>query len=255
MSSYFHTESSFQIGPDRLTWAVRMMLLANIVVFICQLLLRIPDEGRAFFLGEYTQEYLAFSPRRLLQGFVWQPISYMFMHGSLSHLFQNMLGLYFFGSEVERTLGSRQFIRFYLLCGALGVMANFAPMLWQAGQIPDVNVVGASGAVMGVLVAFAILQPDRKIVLFPIPIPITARAMIIIFIALNLMSATSPGSNTSVATHFGGMIIAFIYIKVRPKVAAWQIKRIRSKRKPADDAEDLADAIDNIFKFQDKDRR
>lgn len=225
------------------------MLLANIAIFVCQLLLRIP----AF--GQLVQDFLKFSPVAFVHGFVWQAFTYMFLHASLSHLFQNMLGLYFFGSEVERTLGSRQFIRFYILCGALGVMANYVPMLWQGGHIMDVPVVGASGAVMGVLVAYAFLNPDGRIILFPIPIPITARAMIIVFIALNLMSAATPGSNTSVATHFGGMIVAYAYMKIRPQVAAWQIKRVRNRKKPNSEHEDMADAIDNIFKFQDKDRR
>ena len=249
MSSYFNSETSFRIGPDRVTWAVRVLILTNIIVFVGQMLIRIPE------FGDKVLDYLKFSPIDFVHGFVWQPFTYMFMHGGLMHLFMNMLWLYFFGSEVERVLGSRQFIRFYVLCGVLGAMANFAPMLWQNGQIPAVYVVGGSGAVMGVLVAFAMLAPDRKLFLFPLPIPITARTMIIIIIALNLMDAAGGGSNISVATHFGGMLVAYAYMKVRPKIATWQIRRIRNKKRPETEEDDMADAIDNIFKFQDKDRR
>lgn len=249
MSSFFNSETSFRIGPDRVTWAVRALILVNIGAFVAQLLIRIPE------FGGTVLDYLVFSPFAFVHGFVWQPFSYMFMHGGLSHLFMNMLWLYFFGSEVERVLGSRQFIRFYVLCGALGVMANFVPMLWQGGHIPYINVVGGSGATMGVLVAFAMLAPDRKLFLFPLPIPITSRTMIIIIIAMNLMNAASPGSNISVATHFGGMLVAYGYMKVRPKIATWQIRRIQNKKRPEAEQDDMADAIDNIFKFQDKDRR
>ena len=249
----------FRFGHDRITWGVQTILLATTAAFALQLLLDIPF-GRAGLLGgPVYDDWLAFNPATLLHGYVWSPVTYIFIHFSLWHLFFNMLTLYFFGPDVERVLGTRQFISFYLLCGAVGVMANFVP----ASPNGPVSVVGASGATLGVLVAFAFVEPDRRLFLFFIPIPITSRALVIIIVVLNLMSAVGGGGTTSIATHFGGMVVGYLYMKYRPAYSAWKaqrkLRRRVSKKKsggpPKSDFEELGKEIDNIFKFQDKDRR
>jgi membrane associated rhomboid family serine protease len=249
----------FRFGHDRITWGVQSILLATTAAFALQLLLDIPFGRGGLLGGPVYDEWLAFNPATLLHGYVWSPLTYIFIHFSLSHLFFNMLMLYFFGPDVERVLGTRQFISFYLLCGALGVMANFVAV--SAGG--SVSVVGASGATLGVLVAFAFVEPDRKVILFPIPIPVTARALVIIFVVFNLMSAVGGGGTTSIATHFGGMVVGYLYMKYRPAFSAWKAQRKLRRRVPKKksgappkaDLEELGKEIDNIFKFQDKDRR
>lgn len=163
------------------------------------------------------------------------------------HLFQNMLFLYFFGPEVERVLGTRQFYRFFIFCGALGVFATFIPMALGFG---NPLVLGASGAVLGVLVAFAMINPEREIFLFPLPIPINARALVAIVVAYNLVSALLIGSNLSVATHFGGMLAGYLYMKWAPDVRRMWSQMF--KQSPRTRKGDIGDAIDNIFKFEDE---
>lgn len=256
MSSYGYQEHRFSIGQDRITWSVQILILANILAFAAQLLLEIPLGGNSLqgVPGGLAIGWLAFSPVEFMRGFVWLPLTYLFLHSGLSHLFFNMLMLYFFGPDVERVLGTRQFLSFYLLCGVLGVLANFVPIL-LFGSNANISVVGASGATLGVLVAFALIAPDRKIFLFPIPIPLNARALVIIVIVMNLMSALSYGSTTSVTTHFGGMFMGYLYMKYRPTWTAFRLKKRRPKTPRKGDLDKLGEEIDNILKFSDRDRK
>ena len=250
----------FRFGGERegITYIVHGLILANVGIFALQLLLdivfgdfQVSDTPG----GGSLLEWLMFVPDRMLDGLVWTPFTYLFLHGNLMHLFGNMLMLYFFGPEVERVLGSRQFVRFYLLCGAFGVLANFLPYFLIAGG-GNVAVVGASGATLGVLVAFAMIEPDRKIFLFPIPFPVTSRALVMFIVAMNLISAAGGGSNTSVATHFGGMVLGYVYMKWRPIFlrAQWSKKSKKTSKGKEPAEEKMAEAIDNIFEFKNKNR-
>jgi membrane associated rhomboid family serine protease len=198
----------------------------------------------------------------------------MFLHGSLSHLFWNMLQLYIFGPTVERKLGTRGFLSFYLTCGAVGVLATgLTP--WLASISPGFReslglspgapaVAGASGAVLATLVAFAMADPDQELYLIPIPIPLKARALVILIVALNLLNALGPGNRTSVATHFGGMAAGYAYIKLlphlrklgrsRPKDKARKggnVEELEARRRPRSPEDALRDAVDEIFRSPD----
>jgi len=248
----------------RMTHAVQRLILINAAIFVVQLLVNIPLGGRALYVfgdvpGGIAIDWLAFTPDQLLLGYIWQPFTYMFLHAGLSHLFMNMIGLFFFGPDVERVLSTRQFYRFFILCGALGVGAEF--ILWglRSALANDVNViapavVGASGATMGVLVAFATLYPNREMYLFPIPIRLTARAVVIIFVVLNLLSALS-ASNISWATHFGGMGVGYLYIKFVPQIRNWFDQRQQGAKPPKEPLDKLGEAVDNIFRFDEEKKR
>jgi membrane associated rhomboid family serine protease len=204
-------------------------------------------------LGGILNDYLAFKPSYFLAGLIYQPLTYQFLHSSLIHIFMNMLWLFFFGPDVERTLGSRPFIIFYLVCGALGVLTNVATFALY-GSNP--SIVGASGAAMGVLIAFAIIDPERQFFLFPLPFPVNARALVIIIVVLNIVSALGD-SNTSVATHFGGMAVGYLYMTILPRYNTWwrryrHDKAVAKKRKKM---EKVGEAVDNIFEFRDKNRK
>ncbi|MCX5772287.1 MAG: rhomboid family intramembrane serine protease [Candidatus Hydrogenedentes bacterium] len=259
MSSYYYTEQKAYGGYDyRITRAVQRLILLNSAVFAVQLLLDVPLGGVAMFgpPGGLIAENLSFQPVSFLVGMVWQPVTYMFLHGNLMHVFFNMLWLYFFGPDVERALGTRQFVVFYLLCGALGVMATFVPLVFQVAlpflQARNVSVVGASGAVMGVMIAFAIVNPHRQFFMFPIPVPINARMLVAIVIVINLLNA-APGSPTSVATHFGGMAVGYAYMKFIPYFRDRQRTYWQSRRKPPK-KDSAGEQVDNIFHF-DKHKR
>lgn len=256
MSGYFHHERRYEgsSSGSRITYAVQRLIMINVAVFAVQLLLNIPL-GRHLVgtPGGLVTELLAFSPAALLHGYVWQPLTYMFLHSNLMHLFLNMVGLYFFGPDVERILSTRQFFRFYILCGLGGALAEFLFWFAQANPQP-VIVLGASGATTAVLVAFAVAYPDREVFLIPFPFPINARALVIFFIVMNLMSALQ-NSSQAWMTHFGGLAAGFAYMKLTPLLRRWMQKWQGTTKKPKDEFGSLGDAVDNIFKFEDEKRR
>ena len=247
--------SAFSVRRERITWAVQRLILVNVAAFAIQLLADVPlgTVRRLDVPGGMLADILAFQPRALLLGCVWKPFSYIFLHADLMHLFMNMLWLFFFGVEVERLLGTRQFVVFFLFCGAAGVLATFVPWALTPGY--NVSVVGASGAVMGVLIAFAMINPERQFFLFPLPIPVNARALVVIVIAMNVVSALSGGGNRSVATHFGGMIVGAAYMKAAPLFRAWRLERERQRYARKNPEDKLRDAVDNVFQFDDERRR
>ncbi|MEA3366387.1 MAG: rhomboid family intramembrane serine protease [Candidatus Hydrogenedentes bacterium] len=249
----------YRIAPPggRITWAVQRILLFTTAVFVVQLLVHIfePLAVRGSMPydapGLRLLHWFAFDSSRFpWNGLVWQPLTYMFLHGGLLHLFGNMLWLYVFGPEVERVLGTRQFIRFYFITGILAVMATLitAPLL---GGGP---VIGASGATMGVLIAFAVVNPDRELMLFPIPIRLTARALVLIVIALNIMSALGPGG-TSVATHFGGLAVGYAYMKAIPWWRSVRRSQGKGRKSSKDPMDVVGEAVDNIFNYEKEKRR
>jgi membrane associated rhomboid family serine protease len=216
----------------------------------------LPAAGGYAAPGGLLYDWLAFDPAIFLWGAVWQPVTYQFLHGGLMHLFMNMLWLYVFGIEVERRLGTPGFYRLYLFCGAAGVLATFFPF-FLLGQ--EQTVAGASGAVMGVLIAFAYLDPKRQLYLFPLPFPINAVGLVILVVAMNLLMFLGQ-SGVSVATHFGGMAAGFVYMRYLPwfeRVGAgirWP-RMPRRRGRPAarpDDLDRVGKAVDNIFEFKDK---
>ena len=259
MSQYTHQQHQFHFSTGRITWAAQRLILANVIIFALQL---IWDPIQAAFLpgaplngmapGGLLNTWLGFQPDLFLYGYLWKPFSYQFLHGGLMHLFMNMLWLFFFGPDVERTLGTRQFFRFYIACGALGVLCTI-PAYVIFGD--TVSVTGASGAVMGIMVAFAIIDPERQFFLFPLPVPITARALVLIIVVMNLVVGISGGSPVSVATHFGGMGAGYLLMKSLPKYHAWKRQRQTAPKPDKEsDLDRIGEAVDNIFKFKDRKR-
>lgn len=261
MSQYSYYQERTGLAMPRITWAVQRLILANTLVFAVQLAL---DPVQAWLavrfgvgatVGGVVNGALGFQPDLFLRGYLYKPLTYQFLHGGLLHLFMNMLWLFFFGPDVERTLGTRQFYRFYVTCGGLGVLLTLAPY-FAVGACPSVT--GASGSVMGVLVAFALIEPDRQFFLFPFPAPITARWLVVIVVVMNIIAGLGD-SPVSVTTHFGGMAVGYAYMKLLPRYNAWLRERRREssageeKVKPGVDK--VGEAVDNIFRFERKDRK
>ena len=148
--------------------------------------------------------------------FVWQLFTYMFLHGGIMHLLFNMLTLWFFGTPLERDWGTRQFLKYYFLCGiAAGVCVLIANMPWATGVT---RTIGASGAIFGVLVAFGVLYPNQT-VLMNFLFPIKAKYMVMIYAAIELLMTFSPNSGVSTIAHLGGMAFGYVYLKGRlPRV-------------------------------------
>lgn len=146
----------------------------------------------------------------------WQLVTYMFMHANFSHLLLNMLGLYFFGMRLEQTLGSNEFLLFYFACGVgAGVISLVGYLL--SGQLA-ITLLGASGAVYAVLLAFASYFPHARIYLFAI-FPVPAPLLVIVFTVIAVFSTlTARGGNVAHLTHLAGFIFAFFYLLVRLRV-------------------------------------
>ena len=191
------------MGPQLmygLTPWVRRLLVANLLVFLVQ---------NTLFVDGTLTKALAFAPLDAWKQ-PWTFITYMFMHAGILHLAFNMLMLFVFGSSVEEHMGGRLFILFYLLCGLGGAVASFP--LTQAVVVPQV--LGASGAVLGVAVAFAWYWPDHPLFVFPLPDPIPAKWLVTFLVGLDLVIALL-GVTDGIAhlAHLGGVGTALLFLK------------------------------------------
>ena len=158
-----------------------------------------------------TEEMLMLSVDGVREGMFWQPLTAMFMHGGFSHILFNMWGLYIFGGIVAPRLGGRAFLALYLSTGLLGNILWLASA-WGSG-IPAV-LCGASGAVMGVTAAAAVMAPETPMLLLFIPFPIKLRTMAIVFFALEIvMEVTGAQPGIANLVHIGGFISGYLFLK------------------------------------------
>ena len=143
---------------------------------------------------------------------IWQPLSYMFMHGGFWHLFFNMWSLYIFGKAVEQFVGQKRFMILYFLSGLGAAAAQFGVQALDPA-IQGIPTVGASGCVYGILVAFAMLFPDTRLTLIFPPVTLSAKWMAIIFLIIELLTGVT-GTSQGVAhfAHLGGALIGWLLI-------------------------------------------
>jgi membrane associated rhomboid family serine protease len=182
-------------------WVGRL-IVANAMVLL--LLMTLFTSREAF-------QALQFSPRTAFTR-PWTFVTYMFVHAGLLHLLANMLMLYVFGTAVESRMGSRHFILYFLYCG-VGA-AVFCLLL--GGVMPVGAFVGASGAVLGVAVAFAYFWPDAELIVFPIPVPIKARTLVLGLVALDVVgSRLWPNDGIAHLAHVGGALFGFLFFKAQ----------------------------------------
>jgi membrane associated rhomboid family serine protease len=169
---------------------------------------------------------LAFDPDAALTR-PWTWVTYLFVHAGILHLAANMLALYVFGTPVESRLGSRTFLVYYLFCG---IGAALVSLGMNALHLFGGAVIGASGAVLGVAVAFAMLWPEAEILVFPIPVPIRARTLVIIYAGLSLtMSVLGSQDGVAHPAHLGGLLFGWLWFKFRernPGVTPVPIRRM-----------------------------
>jgi membrane associated rhomboid family serine protease len=169
--------------------------------------------AQRFLSGDVITLLLALNVINVLNGNIWQLFTYMFAHGSFNHLLFNMLALFLFGYQVEREMGSSEFLLFYLVCGMFAGMLSFLFYLFTGAAY--VLLLGASGAIFAVQLAFAVLRPNAIIYFWGI-IPLRAPVMVLGATAIELAS-TVIGRNSNVAhlTHLFGFAIGWLYFVVR----------------------------------------
>jgi membrane associated rhomboid family serine protease len=163
--------------------------------------------------------YMALNPRAVVSGYVWQVFTYMFAHADLTHLAVNMLGLFLFGTQVERGMGSKEFILFYTLSGILAGVASLA--IFVATSAWYTVLLGASGAVFAVLLAFAILDPNAMIYIYGI-IPVRAPYLVMGYAGIEILSQMfSFRSSVAHFTHLAGFAVAWFYFLIRFGINPW----------------------------------
>lgn len=218
-----------------ITPVVKNLLIINFIFFLAMLIF---DHGAdngpmSNALGVYYFNSPQFKP--------WQIITYMFMHANFEHILFNMLGLFIFGPILEYAIGPKRFFNLYFICGIGAVLFQWLIQAIEVHQLTgsfivsnpsDVaflndiayeklqviytgSLVGASGAIYGVLVAFAMLYPDMEMLILFIPVPVKAKYLIPVYIILEIWQSIDPGPKDNVAhvAHLGGALFAFILIK------------------------------------------
>lgn len=193
---------------------VKLLLLVNVAVFILQSL------AAATVGDRWIYEHLALS-ERIWKGEVWQVVTYMFLHGDTMHVLFNMLALWMFGKELEMTWGSNEFLKYYMVCG-IGGGVTF--LFFSQGVV-----VGASGAVFGILLAFGMTFPNQ-IIMMSFLFPIKAKFMVIIYGVITFLSIARPGHDgIAHFAHLGGMAFGFLYLK--HEWFRWRLSRITGRRR------------------------
>jgi membrane associated rhomboid family serine protease len=187
----------------RITPWVGRLIIANAVVLL--LLLTV-------FTSPALLSRLAFDPAHALAR-PWTFITYMFVHGGLLHLLGNMLMLFVFGSPVETRMGSRAFLLYYLYCGVGAALLA----LGLSGLTSIPPFLGASGAVLGLGLAFATFWPDAELILFPFPIPVRARTLVAILAGADVFFAIRSNNSDGIAhvAHLGGLAAGFLFFRLQ----------------------------------------
>lgn len=216
---------------DRLTPVVKNLLIANVVVYF------LSQVAQGFFYGNFSffNPFLPGNDELMNPNFKpWQILSYMFMHGSIGHLFSNMFGLFIFGAALESYMGSKRFLYYYIITGIGAALLNSALNTYEMSQLIALSdpyiamartpMVGASGAIFGILVAFGVLFPNTELMLLFFPVPIKAKYFVILYGLYELYAGTS-GSASNIAhfAHIGGLITGYVLLKFfRYDQRSWQ---------------------------------
>jgi rhomboid family protein len=221
---------SYAFGPGPVSPAVKYLIIANVAMFLFSLL--------------YTPiiVQLGLVPVSVVEHYtIWQFVTYMFLHGSILHIVFNMLALWMFGTDLERGWGTRFFLKYYFVTGvgAAALTVAFALLPWSFGaRMYNSVTIGASGAIYGLLLAYALYFPDRPIYIYAI-FPIRAKYFVMIFGAIAFLSSiTEAGGGVSHTAHLGGLAIGYLYLRglrlhpvaeVKYRYLKWKINRGRRK--------------------------
>ncbi|HEY7697930.1 MAG TPA: rhomboid family intramembrane serine protease [Vicinamibacteria bacterium] len=216
-------------GP--LTPGVKSLLIANGVAFLLQALIR-----------SFSSWFWLSPPTVLPPGFqLWRLGTYMFLHGGMGHLIFNMLALFMFGCSVERMWGTKLFVRYYVLCGLGAALLAFLPF----GPFYSVPILGASGAIYGILLAYGVLFPHNQIWVL-MTFPVEARYLVIVWGFVAFVGSLVGGDGVAHIVHLGGLLTGLALIRwsgflrssrgsgevtgsLREFYRRWRMKRLRKK--------------------------
>jgi membrane associated rhomboid family serine protease len=230
-TSPYRQTSSFSFGPGPLSTALKAIIGANVVMFLATTFL------------PALQIQLGLVPQWVLHDLrVYQVVTYMFIHAGLFHILFNMLALWMFGTELERIWGTRFFLKFYFItgigAGCLTILLSLLPV-GPLSQLYRSDIIGASGAIYGLLLAYGMYFPERQIYMYFV-FPIPARVFVLIMGAIAFFSSISESGGVANATHLCGLLVAYVYLKgarlklnpwaeVKYRYIKWKINRVRKK--------------------------
>ena len=209
--SYRYYRPSFFGGFRFFPKGIKYLIIINVVIYLLFVFMGLGFRlnGVPFYL--YIYHYLALNP--IGGGFkLWQIFTYMFLHDpkGIFHILFNMLMLWMFGTEIENLWGTKRFLTYYFTCGVGAAIAHLlvSPILGQFGPV-----IGASGAIYGVMVAFGVMFPDRLIFLYFL-IPIPARIFVAILVLFDLLMGVVGGDGIAHFAHLGGAVVGYVYLKM-----------------------------------------
>jgi membrane associated rhomboid family serine protease len=219
---------SYSFGPGPMSFGVKLLIWANIAVFLV-----------TWFAQRAITLYFGLAPVQVFEHYwLWQVASYMFVHSGIGHILWNMLALWMFGVELERLWGTNFFLKFYFASGLAGAALTLVvSVLPVAPYLYWVPTVGASGAILGLLLAYGMYFPDRPIYMYFV-FAIPAKYFVMIIGAVTFLLAFSSAGNTAWAAHLGGLIGGYAYLKfgrARPlaelkyRYFKWKMNRLRRK--------------------------
>jgi len=221
---------AYSFGPGPLTPGVRALLYANVAVYVASLF--VPA----------IVDWLGLVPRYVIERrYVWQPVTYMFVHARTpTHILFNMLILWMFGVELERMWRTKFFLKFYAVtgigAGILSIVVSLLPFAVTRATY-DANIIGASGALYGLLMAFAHYYPNRPILMFLL-FPIPAKYFVMILGGIAFLTSMSVGGGVAASTHLAGLAIGYIYLRsgrggftaeLKYRYLKWKMNRLRRK--------------------------
>jgi membrane associated rhomboid family serine protease len=222
---------TYSFGPGPVTPAVKVLLWANVGVYIATLIFH-PLVDWLGLVPEYVVE----------RHWLWQPITYMFLHDvrNFTHILFNMLGVWMFGVELERMWGTRFFVKYYAITGIGAGLTTVLVSLLPFGPtsaIYSATIVGASGALYGLLLAFALYYPNRPILMFLL-FPVPAKYFVMILGAIAFLTSIQGSGTVAAATHLGGLVIGYLYLstgrggltaEIKYRYLKWKMNRLRRK--------------------------
>lgn len=232
MASRWPSDYQTSFGPGPITRGVRALIIVNVAVFLVTLA-----------APSAIIQLFGLSPRAVLEhGYVWQLGTYLFVHSpsSFTHILFNMLALWMFGVDLERRWGTRGFTRYYFLTGiGAGISVLLVSLLpFSAARMGYADVtIGASGSIYGLLMAWALLFPDRRI-LFMFLFPLRTRTFVLLVGAIAFFSAMSAsGGAVSNLAHLGGLLAGWLYLKgpknlrldLNYRLTRWRMERMRRR--------------------------
>jgi membrane associated rhomboid family serine protease len=223
------SDISYSFGPGPWTPVIKALIIANVVAFLAKWI-----AGDSF----ATNRLLGLSLNGVLHGYVWQIVTYLFLHAGVWHLTFNMLALWMFGVDLERGWGSRYFLKYYFVCGlgAAGTMllVSLIPSFSYLAAIPTV---GASGAIYGVLLAYGLYFPHRPILMFMF-FPVPARYAVMIMGGIALISSFDGPGGTAHVAHLGGLVVGYLFLKggrlhlmseIQYRLTKWRVNRLKRR--------------------------